>query len=96
MRRGEVKEAELLDELVAAADGAGDPDYIVSARLARAEAHWLPNNLELARSEVEVADDVVAGCDAGVRGAVAVWLRRLGSTSGPRRDRRALPLRGRR
>jgi DNA-binding CsgD family transcriptional regulator/tetratricopeptide (TPR) repeat protein len=79
VRRGETKATVLLDELVVAADNVGAPEYVVVARLARAEAYWLEHNTELARREVELADDVAAGCDNGLRGAVAGWLRRVGS-----------------
>lgn len=86
VRRGEVEAARLLDELVEAAEGAGEPTYIVNARLARAEGYWLQGNLKLARHEVEAADRVAGGCDNGQRGAVAAWLIRVGSTRPVRGD----------
>jgi DNA-binding CsgD family transcriptional regulator/tetratricopeptide (TPR) repeat protein len=79
VRRGAAGAVDLLDEFVAAAEGASAPEYIASARLARAEAYWLVGNVELARRQVELADDVASGCDNGLRGAVAAWLRRVGS-----------------
>jgi DNA-binding CsgD family transcriptional regulator len=68
-----------LDEAVRAADGSGEPYWIVRARLARAEAAWLEGRDEAAVHEAEAAADVVAGCDAWLRGATAVWLRRVGA-----------------
>ena len=53
-------------------------------RLARAEAFWLEGNPADARREAELADDSSAGCDDWDRGAVAVWLRRTGSSRPPR------------
>ncbi len=75
---------ECLDEAVCVADGTGEPQCIAPVRLARAEACWLDGRLAEARREAELADDVVAGCDAWDRGAVAVWLRRTGSDRLPR------------
>jgi DNA-binding CsgD family transcriptional regulator len=68
-----------LDEAATAADGTGEPQWIVAARLGRAEAHWLQGQLDIARSEAELADDVSEECDELTRGAVATWLRRTGS-----------------
>jgi DNA-binding CsgD family transcriptional regulator/tetratricopeptide (TPR) repeat protein len=78
-RRGEARAWEPLDEAVAAADGTGEPQWIVPARLARAEAHWLAGQPDSAARDAEVADDLCARGDAWDRGAVAVWLRRAGS-----------------
>jgi DNA-binding CsgD family transcriptional regulator/tetratricopeptide (TPR) repeat protein len=81
-RRGEPGAWEYLDEAVATADEAGEPQNQVPAWLARAEAHWLEGSLDAARREAERAHDVCTTPNAWHRGAVAVWLRRLGS---PRR-----------
>jgi DNA-binding CsgD family transcriptional regulator/tetratricopeptide (TPR) repeat protein len=78
-RRGEAGAWEPLDEAVAAADGTGEPQWIVPARLGRAEAHWLAGQPDPAARDAEVADDLCARGDAWDRGAVAVWLRRIGS-----------------
>jgi DNA-binding CsgD family transcriptional regulator/tetratricopeptide (TPR) repeat protein len=83
-RRGEPGAWECLDEAIGYADGAGEPQSIVPARLARAEAFWLEGKLAEARREAELADDAASGCDAWDRGAVAVWLRRTGSDRPPR------------
>ena len=44
----------------------------------RAEAHWLEGELDAARREAELAHDVCTTTNGWLRGAVAVWLRRLG------------------
>ena len=75
---------EYLDEAIAYADGAGEPQLIVPARLARAEACWLEDRLADARREAELADEVAADADEWDRGAVAVWLRRTASGRPPR------------
>ena len=82
-RRGEPQAWTYLDEAAASADEAGEPQNQVPARLARAEAHWLEGDLDAARREAELAHDAACATpSAWLRGAVAVWLRRLGS---PRR-----------
>jgi len=78
-RRGEPGAWGYLDEAAATADEAGEPQNQVPARLARAEAHWLEGELDAARREAELAHDVCATLNGWLRGAVAVWLRRLGS-----------------
>jgi DNA-binding CsgD family transcriptional regulator/tetratricopeptide (TPR) repeat protein len=83
-RRGEPGAWEYLDEAAASADGAADPARIVPARLARAEAYWLEGRSGPAADEAEIAGDVAADCDAWDRGAIAAWLRRLGSARLPR------------
>jgi DNA-binding CsgD family transcriptional regulator/tetratricopeptide (TPR) repeat protein len=78
-RRGEPGIWGYLDEAAATADEAGEPQNQVPARLARAEAHWLEGELDAARREAELAYDVCATLNGWLRGAVGVWLRRLGS-----------------
>jgi DNA-binding CsgD family transcriptional regulator len=82
-RRGEPMNWDHLHEADAAADGAGEPQRMMSVRLARAEVHWLEGNPKEATREAERADDVAAGCDAWSRGAAAVWLVRTGSARPP-------------
>jgi DNA-binding CsgD family transcriptional regulator/tetratricopeptide (TPR) repeat protein len=77
---------ECLDEAAATAERNGEPQFLLPVRLARAEAHWLEGQPTSARHEAEQADDVCARTDAWGRGAVAVWLRRTGSTRPPRDD----------
>jgi len=78
-RRGDPGAWEYLDEAVATADEAGEPQNQIPARLARAEAHWLDGGPDAARREAELAHDACTTPNAWLRGAVAVWLRRLGS-----------------
>jgi DNA-binding CsgD family transcriptional regulator/tetratricopeptide (TPR) repeat protein len=78
-RRAEAGVWHCLDEAAAAADGTGEPQWIVAARLGRAEARWLQGELDAARSEAELAEDVSRDCDGLTRGAVDAWLRRTGS-----------------
>jgi tetratricopeptide (TPR) repeat protein len=78
-RRGEPGAWEYLDEAAATADEAGEPQNQIPARLARAEAYWLEGKLDAARREAGLAHDVCTTPNAWLRGAVAVWLRRLGS-----------------
>jgi DNA-binding CsgD family transcriptional regulator/tetratricopeptide (TPR) repeat protein len=85
-RRGEPGAWEYLDEAAAAADATGEPQWIIVARLARAEAYWLQGEPRLAAQEAELADDVAAGSDGWQRGEIAVWLRRIGSPRSPRRN----------
>ena len=78
-RRGEPGVWECLDEAATTADETGEPQQLVPARLARAEAYWLEGRPNAARREAELADDACASSDAWHRGAVAAWLRRTGS-----------------
>ena len=83
-RRSEPGAWERLDEAIEHADGAGEPQSIVAVRLARAEAFWLDGKLADARREAGLADDAAGGCDGWDRGAVAVWLQRVGAARPPR------------
>ena len=83
-RRGEPGAWECLDEAMAAADGTGEPGYVVPARLGRAEARWLAGELEAARHEADLADQASDGAGPWLRGETAAWLRRTGSDRAPR------------
>ena len=85
-RRGEAGARKILDEAVAAADGTGEPHWIIWARLASAEGYWLEGKPDSAARDAELADDACAGGDAWERGAVAAWLRRTGSRRPARED----------
>ena len=63
-RRGAAGCWECLDEAAAAADGSGEPQWIMFVRLARAEAYWLEGQPDPAAREAELADDVCASGDA--------------------------------
>jgi DNA-binding CsgD family transcriptional regulator/tetratricopeptide (TPR) repeat protein len=82
-RRGDGSPWEYLDEAAAAADGTGEPQFIVPARLARTEAYWLAGQPGPARAEAELAAAVVADAIPWDRGAVACWLRRCGAFHTP-------------
>lgn len=84
-RRGELGVWECLDEAMAAADGTGEPGYIVPARLGRAEAYWLAGELAAARHEADLADQASDGAGPWLCGEAAVWLRRTGSVRQPQR-----------
>ena len=73
----------LLDEAAVAADGTGEPHWIAAVRLARTEASWLGGDIDAARRELEPAAAAAAHCNVWVRGAAAVWLRRLAMTAAP-------------
>jgi DNA-binding CsgD family transcriptional regulator/tetratricopeptide (TPR) repeat protein len=79
-RRGQQGSWQCLDEAATAADGTGEPQWIVAARLGRAEARWLQGQLDAARREAELADDVAQDSDDLTRADVATWLRRTGSS----------------
>ena len=83
-RRGEPGAWEYLDEAADVADAAGEPQWIIGVRLARAEARWLQGELYLAAEEADLADDVAGGADGWQRGEIAAWLRRTGSSRPPR------------
>jgi DNA-binding CsgD family transcriptional regulator len=90
-RRGDPSAWQYLDEAVANALGTGDDEWITPARLARAEAHWLDGDFDAARGEVESAYDGAMTDNAWVRGSLATWLRRTGSSLTPPSDRLAEP-----
>ena len=69
-----------LDEAMAAADGNGDPYYVVPARLSRAEAHWLAGDTAAAHREAILAAAVTGGVSPWLRGETAAWLRRTGTS----------------
>ncbi|MFI5909657.1 LuxR C-terminal-related transcriptional regulator [Dactylosporangium sp. NPDC051541] len=83
-RRDEPGVWEALDEAAESADGNREPQWIIKARLGRAEAFWLEGRTAQARAEAERADDVCARADGWLRGWVATWLRRTGSARPPR------------
>ncbi len=77
-RRGEPGAWELLDEAAALAAGLGDPQWIVTAREARAELRWLSGQQDLALAEVRSAYGQAAGhVDPWAFGSLAIWLARL-------------------
>jgi len=83
-RRDEPGVWDYLDEAAPAADQTGQAQWIVPVRLARAEARWLQGQLDQARAEAELADDVSGRCNQWESGEIGVWLRRTGSSRSPR------------
>jgi DNA-binding CsgD family transcriptional regulator len=79
IRRGQPDAWPHLDEAVAAADGTGEAQFVVPARLVRAEARWLDGDMAAARAEAERAAELADSTDSWLRGEIAVWLRRTGS-----------------
>ena len=79
-RRGDVQCWEDIHEAVGLGDGTGEGSWKIFAQLAVIEAHWLHGDLDRARLAAEAAARYVPACDAWDRGAIAVWLRRAGST----------------
>ncbi|MFL6098597.1 MAG: AAA family ATPase [Actinomycetales bacterium] len=70
-----------LDESVASAEQLAEMVYVVPARLARAEVHWLEGDAEAARAELHRADVAAKVCSDYERGEVAVWRRRITGAS---------------
>jgi ATP/maltotriose-dependent transcriptional regulator MalT len=77
-RRGEDAWA-LLDEATAAADGSGEPQWMVCAHQSRAEMHWLAGEPDAARREAELSRAAAGEGNSWLRGSVAAWLRRTQS-----------------
>ena len=78
-RRGEPGAWPALDSAIASASATGQPQYIVPARLARAEAFLTEGRAEEARQEAELAADAALDIDEWMRGALRRWLHRAGS-----------------
>ena len=68
----------LLDEAFGSAAGSGEPQFVVPARLARAEARWLAGDDDAAASEVAAIGRAHHGLDGFLRGEVSAWARRTG------------------
>ena len=77
-RRDDPAATPMFDEAVTLADGTLEPSWIVLCRLARTEAAWLAGEIDDAVEVLTVAAGLADRCDTSSRGAVAVWLRRLG------------------
>jgi DNA-binding CsgD family transcriptional regulator/tetratricopeptide (TPR) repeat protein len=98
-RRGEQDAWALLDRAADLADGNGEPQWIVLARTARAEARWLEGDLELTAQEIVPTHERAAGSvDPWMSGTLDVWLARLGrpvpAASGNRPEPVALEITG--
>jgi len=82
-RRGEAGAWPYLDEAMAAADGTGDPQYVVPMRLSRAEAHWLAGDMAAAHRDALLAGLAADGASPWLRGEAAAWIRRTGTSPLP-------------
>jgi DNA-binding CsgD family transcriptional regulator len=78
-RRGGHGVWKVLDQALAEVIGTNQPMCIGPVRIARAEAFWLEGRPDDAVLEAESAADLADDLDPCLRGAVRVWLRRLGS-----------------
>jgi DNA-binding CsgD family transcriptional regulator len=78
-RRGEPEVWRALDSAIANAAPAGQPQYVVPARLARTEAYLTEGRVDEARHEAELAADAAHDIDEWMRGALRRWLDRTGS-----------------
>ncbi|GAA2709198.1 BTAD domain-containing putative transcriptional regulator [Actinoplanes palleronii] len=83
-RRGEPDRWRMLGEAATMASATNEPQHLVPALLARAEAYWLEGRWAEAVRAAESADDAVTGGDPWLLGEVAAWLRRTGSARPPR------------
>jgi DNA-binding CsgD family transcriptional regulator len=82
-RRGEPAAWDLLDEGLALAEGTGEPAWIVPAREARAEMHWLAGQPGPAAAEATAAYACASGFHSPwTLGSAAIWLARLGLPGG--------------
>ena len=82
-RRGEAGAWELLDEALELAEGVGEPGWIVTVRIARAELRWISGQADLAIAEARSAYDRALGrTDPWLFGSVVSWLSRLGQPAG--------------
>jgi DNA-binding CsgD family transcriptional regulator/tetratricopeptide (TPR) repeat protein len=80
-----------LDEALATALGTQERTWIVPARLARAEAHWLAGDIEAARAEVAAAYPYAIGRSGWARGELAGWMHRTGCAQEVPSDQLAPP-----
>jgi len=82
-RRDAADAWQYLDDAMAAADGTGDPQYVVPMRLSRAEAHWLAGDTAAAHRDAVIAGLAADGASPWLRGEAAAWIRRTGTSSIP-------------
>jgi DNA-binding CsgD family transcriptional regulator len=82
-RRGEPGAWQVLDAALSLAEAAGEPQWIVPTRLARAELRWLSGERAAALEELWSARDHCRGyIDPWTRGAMMTWFQRLGEPAG--------------
>jgi DNA-binding CsgD family transcriptional regulator/tetratricopeptide (TPR) repeat protein len=78
-RRGEPGAWPALDSAIASAAPTRQPQYVIPARLARAEAFLTEGRVDDARREAELAAEAAHDIDQWMRGALRRWLHRTGS-----------------
>jgi DNA-binding CsgD family transcriptional regulator len=80
IRRGQMDAGQvLLAEALVSAEGSGTPEWLADANLVHIEAAWLAGSMDEARQAAQVAlKYAVQQANEWIRGALAVWLRRLG------------------
>jgi DNA-binding CsgD family transcriptional regulator len=83
-RRGDPTGWDRLDEAAASADSLGEPEWIVLARLARAEVRWLEGDSAAAARELQVAEAAAQTCDVVLHSEVTVWRHRITGLGTPR------------
>jgi DNA-binding CsgD family transcriptional regulator/tetratricopeptide (TPR) repeat protein len=76
-RRREENAWDLLDELIALAEGTAEPCWIVPVRAVRAELRYLTGEPDLAVREVRAASEHLAHVDAWDAWSVAIWMSRM-------------------
>ena len=82
-RRGQDGYWRYLDEAMDSATGIDEPEWLILAGLARAEAHWLEGHPDTALTELGRVRDVSAGVSLVQRRWVALWTRRLTGDAEP-------------
>lgn len=77
-RRGDPEAWTYLDRALTHGVDLAEAQYLVPIHLARAEAHWLADDLDAARQEALATTPHAGRVDPYMRGLAAVWLTRLG------------------
>jgi DNA-binding CsgD family transcriptional regulator/tetratricopeptide (TPR) repeat protein len=77
-RRGDPEAWTYLDEALTNAVNSGEPGWLLDARPAHAEAHWLAGDVDAARADLAAAVRCAPGELPPVAWLVASWCRRLG------------------
>ena len=76
-RRREENAWDLLDEVIALAEGTAEPCWIVPVRAVRAELRYLTGEPDLAVREVRAASEHLGHVDAWDAWSVAIWMSRM-------------------
>jgi DNA-binding CsgD family transcriptional regulator/tetratricopeptide (TPR) repeat protein len=76
-RRGDESGWQPLDEAAASADSLEEPEWIVLARLARAEVRWLEGDSAGAAREIKLATGAAQTCGVVLHSEVVAWQHRI-------------------